>query len=63
MKKIKNYLKQLWSDESGQGATEYILMLVVIVAIVFAFRRPILDMIKVRTEGINDEMSKIFDAD
>ena len=37
MKKIKMTLKSLWKDESGQGATEYILLLVVIVALATIF--------------------------
>ena len=45
LKTIKNTLKNIWKDESGQGATEYILMLVVVVAIAFAFRKPILNII------------------
>lgn len=38
MKKIKNFAKNLWKDESAQGATEYILLLVVVVAVVFLFK-------------------------
>lgn len=37
MKNIKKTFKKLWKDESGQGATEYILLLVVIVAVVLLF--------------------------
>ena len=47
MKKIKITLKNLWKDESGQGATEYILLLVVIVALVTIFG----DSIKTTLEG------------
>lgn len=32
------HLKNLWKDESAQGMTEYILLLVVIVAIVVIFK-------------------------
>lgn len=38
MQKIKSTLKQLWADESGQGATEYILLLVIVVAVAFLFK-------------------------
>jgi len=38
MKKIVQITKKLWDDESGQGATEYILLLVVVVALVMIFR-------------------------
>ena len=38
MKKLGKQLKALWRDESAQGATEYILLLVAIVALVLLFR-------------------------
>ncbi len=48
-------LKKLWKDESAQGATEYILMLVVVVAIAMLFREQIMGIIegKVKTLGEN----------
>jgi Flp pilus assembly pilin Flp len=39
MKSFFNFLRGLWKDESGQSATEYILILAVIVAIVLAVRK------------------------
>lgn len=33
-----NTLKKLWNDESGQGAAEYIMLLVVVVGVVMLFR-------------------------
>lgn len=38
MKKFKNFSKKLLKNESGQGATEYILLLVVVVALVVIFK-------------------------
>ncbi len=38
MNKIKSFAKRLWNDESAQGATEYILLLVVVVAVVMLFK-------------------------
>lgn len=35
---MKNTLKRLWKDESAQGATEYILLLVVLVGVVLIFK-------------------------
>ena len=43
MNKIKKLLKRIWDDESGQGATEYILILVVVSVIVIAFKTPIVN--------------------
>lgn len=37
MKKLTNFSKKLMKNESGQGATEYILLLVVIVGLVVMF--------------------------
>ena len=41
MKNVSTTLKNLWKDESGQGATEYILLLVVVVALAMMFREKI----------------------
>lgn len=38
MKKTAAMLKRLWHDESGQGATEYILLLVVVVGLALLFK-------------------------
>ncbi len=37
MKKLKQTFQHLIEDESGQGATEYILIMVIVVAVVIAF--------------------------
>ena len=41
MTKLSQHLKNLWKDESGQGATEYILLLVVVVGVVMLFKERI----------------------
>ena len=48
--KLKKGLLQLWRDESGQGATEYILILVVVSVIVLAFK----EKIKTAIQGLTD---------
>lgn len=45
MKKLTTLLKNLWKDESGQGATEYILLLVVVVALALLFRGKITEIV------------------
>lgn len=46
MKKLlKNKLVSLWKDESAQGITEYILLLVIVVAIVAIFKDRVKDII------------------
>jgi hypothetical protein len=42
MKNLRKQLKALWQDESAQGATEYILLLVAIVALVMLFKNQLL---------------------
>ncbi len=37
MKKVKKTIQHLIEDESGQGATEYILIMVIVVAVVVMF--------------------------
>ncbi len=39
--KFKNFSKNLLKNKSGQGATEYILLLVVVVALVLMFKNQI----------------------
>lgn len=51
MKNLKNFFKKLWRDESAQGATEYILLLVVIVGLVLLFGDKIKGII---TGKVND---------
>lgn len=41
MKNIKKFANALWKDESAQGATEYILLLVAVVAVVLIFKERI----------------------
>ncbi|MCC7404020.1 MAG: hypothetical protein IT288_06425 [Bdellovibrionales bacterium] len=55
MKHIKSIAKKLWNDESGQGATEYILLLVVVVALVMIFR-PQIEQI------VNDKLGSLSSA-
>jgi len=46
MKKLATFAKSLWKDESGQGATEYILLLVVVVAVALVFKERIMGIVK-----------------
>lgn len=53
MKKVTTMLKNLWKDESGQGATEYILLLVVVVALGMLFRTKITETIQAKLEELS----------
>jgi hypothetical protein len=46
MKKFAQRVKSAFLDESGQGATEYILLLVVVVALVIMFKGKIREAIQ-----------------
>lgn len=59
MKKIKSTLKQLWADESGQGATEYILLLVIVVAIAFLFKGKIKELVSGELSKLEGGLSTI----
>lgn len=52
MKKAATMLKNLWKDESGQGATEYILLLVVVVALALLFRGKITEALSAKLEEL-----------
>lgn len=45
-------MKNLWKDESGQGATEYILLLVVVVALALLFRGRIQNIVSSKLEEL-----------
>jgi Flp pilus assembly pilin Flp len=51
---MKALMKNLWKDESGQGATEYILLLVVVVALALMFRQKITDTLKDKLAELGD---------
>ena len=57
MRKLTNTLKKIWNDESGQGATEYILLLVIVVAIALLFRTQIRDIIQSKLGDISQSVS------
>ena len=56
MDKIKKALKQIWQDESGQGATEYILILVVVSVIVIVFKDNIKGIIEGKTKEVGGRL-------
>ena len=59
MQKIKSALNQLWADESGQGATEYILLLVIVVAVAFMFKGKILAALEGEMAKLSEGLSTI----
>lgn len=49
-------IKNLWQDESAQGATEYILMLVVVVAIAIMFKNQITSIISGKVSKLGQDI-------
>jgi hypothetical protein len=45
MLKINNMVRRLWKDESAQGTSEYILLLVVVIAVAFLFKDKIMEIV------------------
>ncbi len=54
---MKKTLKKLWQDESAQGATEYILMLVVVVSIAYIFKDKIVNIVRDKTEQVGGRIN------
>ena len=57
---MKSFFRKLWQDESGQGATEYILILVVVAVIVMAFKERIVGIIKGKTDEMGGKLGEVF---
>lgn len=54
---MKKSIKKLWQDESAQGATEYILMLVVVVSIAVMFKNQIGQIIESKVGKLGGEIN------
>jgi hypothetical protein len=52
-------LKKLWKDESAQGATEYILLLVVVVGLVLMFKDKIKGLLASKVDGLAGDLNKV----
>lgn len=49
-------IHSLWYDESAQGATEYILMLVIVVGVAMLFKNSIMGIIKTKVDDLNESI-------
>ena len=52
MKGLKKYMKNLLKDESGQGTTEYILILVVVLGIAIVFGPKIKEIVTNKMQDV-----------
>ena len=55
---MKNFIKSLWKDESAQGATEYILLLVVVVGLALMFKTQIRTQVDALIGQLGDGLGK-----
>lgn len=53
---MKATLKKFWNDESAQGATEYILMLVIVVGIAMLFKGKIMEVITQKVDSLSSDI-------
>ena len=51
--------RNLLKNQSGQGATEYILLLVVVVGLVLAFKKPIMEKMKGKVDSLGTSMDQV----
>ncbi|MBC7466379.1 MAG: hypothetical protein H7256_10335 [Bdellovibrio sp.] len=51
--------RNLLKNQSGQGATEYILLLVVVVGLVLAFKKPIMEKMKGKVDSLGTAMDQV----
>ena len=55
------FKKNLLKNQSGQGATEYILLLAVVVGLVMVFGKPIKEKVLGATEKVGQNMDSVID--
>ena len=56
---MKSRFLRVLKDESGQGATEYILMIVVVIGIIMFFKDDLKKIVKTKVDSIQDELGKV----
>ncbi len=59
MKKFKNFSRKLLKNQSGQGATEYILLLVVVVSLVLIFKKDIQSAVQDKIGQLKEGMGSV----
>lgn len=57
MRMVANKLKTLWQDESAQGATEYILLLAIVVGLAMVFGNKIKTVLSEKMGAIGNAIS------
>jgi Flp pilus assembly pilin Flp len=53
---MKRFIQKIWQDESAQGATEYILMLVIVVGIAMLFKDKIMTIVRGKVDDLGNDI-------
>jgi Flp pilus assembly pilin Flp len=56
MKLLKTKMKRIRNSQSGQGMTEYILLIVIVIAVAVVFKEPIKNAVKGKMESVGGEI-------
>lgn len=59
LKAFRSKLANQINNQSGQGATEYILLLVVVVTVVLALKKPLLDKMNQAMENLGGKIDQV----
>ncbi len=59
MKRIQGIMNQLIQDESGQGVTEYILLLVIVVGLAMLFKGPLGTMVNQKLSDLSSALQGV----
>lgn len=59
---MRNLIKRLWNDESAQGTSEYILLLVAIIAVAVLFKDQIKKIVSDKMGEVGGSISNFKDG-
>ena len=59
MKSFRKFSKRLLKNDRGQGMVEYILLLVIVVAVITVFKKPLMDMVSQKTDELKSAVGAI----
>lgn len=59
MNKLKNFLRTLWNDESGQGTAEYVLLIAIVVGLIVIFKKRIMEVMGGKIEEVMGGISSV----
>ena len=59
MKNMKKLISDIWNDESGQGATEYILLLVIVVGVAMVFKERIMEAVNSKLADLSSSIGGV----